>query len=499
MTFLGGSSFSALVCPTGVHLVAYRRTRAGLQVERYNQALRDGLSTDDVAAMLADLLESEGARGRRVSIAVTGFGACHQIVTLPRADRAVLRPVAVRELRRFYPDLFADEEPGPIVDFVELSAGDPAASPQADLLVAGIPRLFVHTVVTALAARGVSVDHWTIAPRVLQRLYGAFAEPERTGAALIMVPGWPLLGFFHERELRLFSEPLSGPSGTHAAGVAAVTEHVERGRIFLRQQFRGAAVSQLYLAAGQQAGGPATGEPTGMTLDLPVAPFGPATEPPGAFAALGAALDGASGDGLNLLPVELRPRTESELWTRRLAVASVCVVLAAAGWWASSARRTEAAARQEIVALTDELSAQRSLFGSVRPIIEERQAHAQRSALIELLARDRRRLPEVLWPLHAAAPVVEVGKLHVARGAEGWEVLLGVTATAPTYELATDAISAVTQRLAAELPEDALAVSAIEMARATPRDSTAIRAGAEDVAASVQMSFIIPTLKAKTE
>ena len=138
MSFLGGSSFSALVCPTGVHLVAYRRTRAGLQVERYNHVHRSGLSTDDVAAMLADLLESEGARGRRVSIAVTGFGACHQIVTLPRAERAVLRPIVVRELRRFYPDLFAEAEVEPIVDFVELSAGDTAVSPQADLLVAGI-------------------------------------------------------------------------------------------------------------------------------------------------------------------------------------------------------------------------------------------------------------------------------------------------------------------------------------------------------------------------
>jgi hypothetical protein len=258
-------------------------------------------------------------------------------------------------------------------------------------------------------------------------------------------------------------------------------------------------VGELYLAAGPEGELPEGPELLGKVLDLGVIPFGPPTEPPGAFAALGAALDAAGGDGLNLLPLELRPPSESDRWTRRLALASALVVLFASGWWAWSARRAEAAARDEIAAVTGRLTAQSSVLGTVRPIIEDRQAHAQRAALIELLSRDRRRLPEVLWPLQAAAPEVEVHRLEVERQADGWRVLLGLTATAMSYEAATDAITAVTQQLGAELPDDALTVSGIELDRASARDSTGVETGPAPIAASVEMSFIVPALKETVE
>jgi hypothetical protein len=179
-------------------------------------------------------------------------------------------------------------------------------------------------------------------------------------------------------------------------------------------------------------------------------------------------------------------------------VASACVLLAAAGWWGWSARRAEAAARAEIAALTEELDARRSRFASVRPIIEERQAHAQRAALIELIAGDRRRLPEVLWPLQAAAPDVRVRKLQVARQEAGWDVVLGMTAEAPSYEQATDAILAVTQRLGAELPDSALATSAVELDPATPAGAAA-GSRPDHIAARVEMSFTVPALKEPPE
>ena len=493
-----GLAFSALLCPAGVHVVGYRRTRAGLQVDRYNRELRPVLAPEEASRILANLLESEGARGRRVSIAVTGFGSCHQIVTLPRAERQVLQPIVTRELRRFYPDLFAREESEPIVDFVELETGEPAST-QCDLLVAAVPRLFLYGVAAALGARGITIDHWTIAPRALQRLYDAFADADRTAAALVMVPGWPLLGFFHERELRLFSEPRSGPGTTFDAGVGAVIEHVERGGIFLRQQFRGAAVAQLYLAAGPEGELPDGEDLLGKVLELPVSPFGPPTEPPGAFAALGAALDAAGGEGLNLLPAELRPVSGSERWTRRLAVASVLVLLLASGWWAWSAGRAEAAARDEIAAATARLEAQSSVLGSVRPIIEDRRAHAGRAALIERLALERRQLPEVLWPLQAAAPDVQVRRLEIERQTDGWRVVLGLTSTASTYDAATDAITAVTQQLAAELPDDALKVSGIELDRPASRDALGVETGPGPIAASVEMSFVVPALEESVE
>ena len=81
------------------------------------------------------------------------------------------------------------------------------------------------------------------------------------------------------------------------------------------------------------------------------------------------------------------------------------------------------------------------------------------------------------------------------RQADGWRVLLGLTATAMSYEAATDAITAVTQQLGAELPDDALTVSGIDLDRASARDSTGLEAGPGPIAASVEMSFIVPVLK----
>jgi hypothetical protein len=491
-------SYSALLCPAGVHVVSYRHVGAGLRVERYTRELRPGLGGDEVAGILADLLEAEGARGRWVSIAVTGFGTCHQILTLPRAGRDLLEPIVVRELRRFYPDLFAGGL-DPIVDFVELDSADTSPTPQKELLVAAIPRGFLQAVVSTLGERGIRLDHWTIVPRAIQRLYDAFGDAEKTAAALVMVPGWPLLGFFHERELRLFSEPRSGPAGAADSGLDSVIEHVERGAIFLRQQFRGAAVSQLFLAAGQESEFPDVSDRLARGLSIPLTHFGPVDESPGAFAALGAALDAAGGDGLNLMPAELRPPSRADQWSRRLGVASAALILIAAGWWGWSARRAEAGTRAQLDALARDLSIQSSQIATIRPIIQERQTHAQRAALLELLSRDRRRLPEVLWPLQASEPQVSVHSLSVTRKDEGWEVRLGVTAKAMDYDQATDAITALTHQLGAELPENALNVSGITLDRATPPDSTGIDVGPVPIAASVEMSFIVPALKETSE
>jgi hypothetical protein len=494
-----GLAYSALLCPAGVHVVAYRRAGGGVRVEWYTRELRSPLRPEEAAGILGDLLESQGARRRPVSIAVTGFGTCHQILTLPRAGREVLEPVVTRELRRFYPDLFAAGELPPVIDFVELESSESAATSQKDLLVAAVPRGFLESVVSTLAARGIRLDHWTIVPRAIQRLYDAFGDSEKTAAALVMVPGWPLLGFFHERELRLFSEPRSGPAGSGDGGLALVVEHVERGAIFLRQQFRGAAVSQLFLAPGPEVEFATLPAELSQALSLPVSPFGPTGEAPGAFAALGAALDAASDDALNLMPAELRPPSEADRWTRRLVLASAAVLLAASGWWGWRAAQTERQAQAEVQTLTRQLAARGPQIAAIRPVMEARQAHAQRATLLEILSRDRRRLPEVLWPVQAAAPQVAVRSLDIDRDPAGWRVALTVKATAMSYDQATDALTALRHQLAAELPEDALKESGIALDRASPADSGRVEYGPVPIAATAQMTFIVPVLKEKTQ
>lgn len=493
------SSFGALLCPAGVHVVACSRRGGTLRIDRYASTVRPGLTAEDAAPILADLLEAEGARGKRVSVAVTGFGSCHQILTLPPAGRELLQPIVTRELRRFYPDLFAPDSREPIVDFVAIGSPEELeAGSQREILVAAVPQDFLRTVAGALGARGIQLQHWTIVPRSLQRLYDTFAGPDLTAAALVLVPDWPLLGFFHDGEIRLFSEPRSGPGGGAGSEAAALVEQVERGAVFLRQQFRGATAVRLFLAADRERTDPEALRSLREQLPIPTEQFGPLGTAPGALAALGAALDAGTDQGLNLLPADLRPRPAAESWVRTLALASGLVLALASGWWAWSAVRAEARAREERDALLASISARAAAAAPVRTVIAERQAHAQRSALLEILSRDQRRLPELLWPLQAAEGRLALRQLEISRRDDGWHVLLSVSASGGSSAEAADALMALADQMGAELPRGALDMNDIVLDRRQP--GAAVPPGAAGpIAASVQMSFILPASKETNE
>lgn len=494
--------FGALLCPAGVHVVGYRRAGGQIRLEHYAQQLHAGLSASDATTALANLLEAQGARGRPAAVAVTGFGTYHQILTLPPAPREVLHPIVGRELRRFYPDLFATQGVEPLIEFVDtgVATTSPASGPpHRELLVAAAPRAFVESVHRALGARGIPLAHWTIAPRAVQCLFDAFAEPEGSTAALVMVPQWPLLGFFHDGLLRLFAEPQASAGVDPRDQVEGVMEHLERGALFLRQQFRGALVRTALVASEPGPGTAVLSEQLTQRLGVVQAPLGPFAAAPGALAALGPALDAEREDALNLLPAELRPRSVADRWTRVLGVASALVLLLAAGWWGWSAQRAEHRAELQLQAVTEQVEAQAPALAEVRPIVSERQAHARRVAALELLTRMQRRLPEVLWPLQAAASAVRVEGLQLAPEEQGWRVTLTGSAAAPTSAQATDAVVALQQQLAAELPEGSVELGNFSYSTAAADSAGGEQPLASAIAVHFQMSFIVPAVEGNGE
>jgi hypothetical protein len=483
-------------------VVGYRRAGGQIRLEHYAQQLHADLSHADAATALANLLEAQGARGRPAAVAVTGFGTYHQMLTLPPAPREILHPIVGRELRRFYPDLFATEGVEPLIEFVEtgVAATTPASGPpHRELLVAAAPRVFVESVHRALGARGIPLVHWTIAPRAVQCLFDAFAEPEGNAAALVMVPRWPLLGFFHDGLLRLFAEPQGSATLGPRDEVEGVMEHLERGALFLRQQFRGAMVRTALVAAEPGAETTALADQLTQRLGVFQAPLGPFAAAPGALAALGPALDAEREDALNLLPSELRPRSAADRWTRALGVGSALVLLLAAGWWAWSAQRAERRAEQQLQAITRQVEAQAPALAEVQPIVRERQAHAQRVAALELLTRTQRRLPEVLWPLQAAAPAVRVEELQLTPEEQGWRVTLTGSAAAPTSAQATDAVVALQQQLAAELPDGAIQLGNFSYSTTQADSAGAAQPLLSTIAVNFQMSFIVPAVEGNGE
>lgn len=477
-------SFGAVLAPSGAHVVEYRQTRKGLQVVQFASARVPQADVERAAVELADLLEALGARGGEVSVAVSGFGSCHHILTLPSAPREVLLPVIQREIRRFYPALFSDDRRPPVIDYVDIDPSGRSEAQQRELLVGALPRPLLDAVTDALEQRRVRLAHWTILPRAVQRLYDAYGDADTTAALLLMTPGAPLIGFFHEGELRLFTEPVGAGE---AGDVEGIVSHVERGALFLRQQFRGAAVSQLYAAMS-----PAD-EPLELAarirgrLDVPMKRFGPADQPPGALAALGAALDGAGSGGLNLLPAQMRPASSADRWTRGLAAASAAVLLLAAAWWSWGGLSAESQARQRVTELEREIGQRSAAMAPIEPVLRERRAHAQRALVMQLIARRRGEVPAILWPMTHEGRV-RIDALAMTRGGEGWQGSVRGTAFGSTSAEATSAADALLRELRQTLGEDAVRLDGLSGADA--------REAAEDEIAGVatvgfQLSFSV--------
>ncbi|HEX6069760.1 MAG TPA: hypothetical protein VFZ18_08040, partial [Longimicrobiaceae bacterium] len=457
-----------------------------IRVVRY--ARTDAIPGDADASIrqLGALLGSVGAGGRAVSLAVSGFGTCHQLLSLPSAPPDVLRPVIAREMRRFYPDLFTSDAAEPILEYAE--SGAESSSPGGgarEFLVAAAPPALVQAVTRVLAEYGVAVAGWTIAPRALQRLHAVFGAAGTDEAVVLMLPGSPLLALFHGGGLRLFSEP-AGPAAARADDGRSVGEMVDRAALFLRQQFRGARLTRV-LVAGERESADAVVADLRSTRGLEVDEFG--DQEPGALLALGAALDAEQPDRLSLLPAAARPLSRAEWLTRALAVASVVVLVAASAWWTRDAFRAEREARAAMRVVQTGLSTEQAATAHIREVVGERRSHAERAALLEMLARRHNRLPEVLWPLQAAAPAVGVVRMQVRPSDAGWQVELTAIARGRNGEEATDAVDALVRQLEAQLAGETVSLS--QMTYAPPGPGAAADAAPGEVGLTFEISFTI--------
>lgn len=489
--------FSAMMSPQGIHVVQVRRAKGAPQLTRYAGKVSSIGDPDTGTRTLADIVEGEGGRGGKLSLSVIGFGTYHHILTLPAAPREILLPIMRRELRRFYPDLFQGEADEPVIDYVEIdSSGRGGAGQMREYLVAAVPRTLVDRVCGTLQARGIQIEHWTILPQALQRLYDVFAAEPEPSALLLMVPKAPLLGFFQSGELRFFSEPLLSAEWQAETQMAAVIEQVERGSLFLRQQFRGAFVDRLLLAVD-----PEDAERNAATLrerlQLQVRAFSPYHDSPGALAALGAALDADAGHRLNLLPAEYRPASPSEVWSRALGVASAAVVIAAAVWWGWGAVQLERRAEQRVAALQAELSARGDVYAEVEPIVRERQDHVQRAQILSVLATERDRLPGILWPLQGTSSAIRLRQFDLTRGPTGWQGRLSGTALGYTSAAASNAIDGIFRDIAAELPPGSVTLDNLDYVEPTydPADDLGESYVGPSIAINFQLSFIVPILE----
>lgn len=484
--------FSAMLTPNGLHMVEYRRGARGLQILRYARHLTEGQTPSAAIALLAEELEREGARAGSLSLAITGLGSCHHILTLPPASREIIAPVVVRELRRFYPALFQGARP-PMVNFVEIdSSGQNRSGEQQELLAAALPAELVTDLHAALAARSIQLEHLTILPRTVERLYGAFTTSAKTSAVLLLIPRAPLLGLFHEGELRLFSEPLLDHELDLNQSLDAVVEQLDRGALFLRQQFRGARLERLLVSAEPRE----FAELERHLADrspLQVERFGAYGDAPGALAALGAALDAERKNGFNLLPRELRGPSVAERRTRWVGLASMAMLILAAAWWAATGLIAAHRAENALEAVENRLGVRYERFSEMLRTIEERQAHTERALVLDMLSGDQEGLRDLLWAIESTAGV-RLQNALISRSGADWTGTLSGVALAPTSSQAASAVQSLLDQLSeltnggAELTK----LSYLDMDGATA-DSLLLPSAVGSIAIDFQMSFIVTT------
>lgn len=493
----GVRTFSAALTPAGAYVVGYRRTSRGLEVSEYSHASAPGSDPGRAAGRLGELIEAQGGRGGRLALALSGFGAYHHILTLPDAPREVLLPVIGRELRRVFPELAQPAEEEPIISYVDVGEVAGEAGPQREILAAAVRRSLIETVREELGRHGVELTHWTVLPRAMQRLHDAFQSAAGAGDAptadIVVAEDVALLSFFHDGDLRLFSEtPRPAGGGSMAT---PLLERLERGGLYLRQQFRGAGLERVLLSVED---GPSARElAAGIRERLGVGPerFGPYSATPGAMLALGPALDAVAPDPFDLLPADLRPTSSHDRWSRLLAIGSIVLVIASAWWWAWSGVRAEHEAEARMDAIRTALESRAPRFSEVRRVVDARRSHSERAELLRILLASRERLPEMLWPLESAPAGIRIQSLEILPSDGGWTARLQGSSDGATTAQATAAIDELFRSVQSQLPGATVSLDDMSAPQPASDELSEVAEFVVPIAITFRMSFIVPAVE----
>lgn len=414
-------TFAALLDPFGVAIAEYERERTGVRILSPIVEPGPNPTAQAAAERLVTLLQSRGVGVSPVTIALSGFGAVSHTMMIPSAAPEVLEAVVTREVERIFG--IAD----PVVAFSVARARERRSRRRTEedhplplrLVVCGAPRAVIEAVTEPFRASGLRVDTLTTLAPALSRLLGSL-EPAGGAAAIVATAfGRPFTAFTVDGDLALQLEPPHAPANVLAALPLLATEQVDRGLLFVRQQFRGAVPARL-VVSGSADECEALRQVSGGTVSgLPVA-VRPA-DPPEAAILVGAALEAERRDALSFVPrpERLGGRLRSAIgvsalmllvpFAAALLLMVTSLVLAAA---VQDAQRDQATLRRHIEERAATLGALRAVAARRAVVDGERtilaRARAEHRDLAALLARIA----------FAAPPAVQIDSLtlHVDPG-----------------------------------------------------------------------------------
>lgn len=403
----------AYVCPRGVAVIEYRVTAKGIEVLRtFDHPARidsERQATDHLLRILQD------AEIRKANIAVTirGFGVVHHMLALPPARDELLTPLIDRELKRLEPQL--DE---PRVGWLGLPidpAGKTDATNQRQVLAAAVPKHVGDAITAAISAGGHRLAHFTALPAAVQRLHEQFVPDGSPSALVAPLEDGALLGFFLGGAMRLVVEPpmveadqLDAPS---------IAEELELGAMFVRQQFRGAQIARVVIAAPGDSFISAEAV-IGERLSVPVTRMNVQHLSAGALVALGGVLDARSDHPLALTGTA--PRANPAGMLAPAAWAAVVLAMVIGAYAMIEAFRTRDAFA-ELAKTRQRIDAESFGLTGIRETADQRRLIRDAVGALRLSERDRRELQNGLSTLGGIIlPPIRLDSLHLDRGSTGW-------------------------------------------------------------------------------
>ncbi len=462
--------FGAFIAPDRVYVIEYRRDASGIEILDHMSVARSMPDVEDATEAVVDLirLSVPAPDEAQLTAAIRGFGISYHLLTLPPAGAVVLAPIIEREMRRLFPEVGDPVVAFAVAGRIDRRTGKPTASPNGvserrepaetdeilplEILAATAPRHVVDSLAYRLRDAGIRLQHLTVVPQAMARLYGEVDGSPEPAAMAIMLPGAPIIGVFQGGEVRFISEPPASNEALAAVDLQTVIDQVGRARMHLRQHFRGADIEKIFVASEPAEEAHVAAVLNG-SLNLEVVPLAPTIGPPEAIAALGSVLNAELGTEMVLYPSadQLRRKAEKRRtrgWT--LAAAGVCMfAIAFAVVSAVSAGRSAAALKVERGAA----DAQMARTASAMDVIGQRRANMERTSAMQAHASGRQHLARLLAGIRLAQPPnVALTTATLIRTASGWRVELAGTATGPTGAAVLEGVDSFSRELPARIP-----------------------------------------------
>jgi len=333
-----------------------------------------------------------------------------------------------------------------------------------EILSAIAPRYVVESLASTLEAARIQLDHLTVVPQAMWRMYREASGSAAPPTAAIMLPGAPVIGVFQGGDVRFIAEPPASQDVDPGADIQTVIDQVGRARIYLRQHFRGADIERMYVAA-EPSEEAHVDSVLNAALGVDVHSLASGLGPPAAIAALGGVLNSDPGTEMALYPSAAHVEAlQKRKRVRALSTLAMVVCMFAIGVSALTTFLAWQAAR-ELRAERAAADAQMSRISPAMDVIGQRRANLQRVQGLDAQRAERQQLARMLNGIRLAQPPnVGVTSATVTRTETGWRADISGTSIGTTGAQALRGVDSFYRELPMRIPLQELSLDAFDYA-----------------------------------